>query len=81
MLIYGNVLDTLVSKKYPIVITSIHKSFINIHPAGNEGDFILGVDKIAWPYILSGLWCAFFSLGYALLGIIYNVCIAFHIET
>lgn len=30
---------------------------------------LLGVDKIAWPYIISGVWCAVFSLGYAFLAI------------
>ncbi len=34
---------------------------------GGDG-LILGIDKIAWPYILSGLWCAFFSFGFLALG-------------
>ena len=38
---------------------------------------MLGVDKIAWPYILSGLWCAFFSLCYAVLGMLYNILCRF----
>ena len=27
-----------------------------------------GVRKIAWPFIITGIWCIVFSLGYAILG-------------
>ena len=33
-----------------------------------DHDLLMGMDKIAWPFILSGAWCVFFSLGYAILG-------------
>jgi len=38
-------------------------------PADVTNDLLLGVDKIAWPYIISGVWCSFFSLGYGFLAI------------
>ena len=70
------------TKKHSVNIPcpSIYKTFIKYSSAGTEEDLILGVDKIAWPYILSGLWCAFFSLCYAVLGIIFNIFIGFDIE-
>ena len=29
---------------------------------------LLGVPKLAWPFIISGAWCMVFSSGYAILG-------------
>ena len=29
---------------------------------------LLGVPKLAWPFIISGTWCMVFSCGYAILG-------------
>ncbi len=28
----------------------------------------LGVAKIAWPFMITGVWCIVFSFGYAILG-------------
>ena len=33
-----------------------------------EEDQILGVSKIAWPFLITGAWCIVFSSGYAILG-------------
>ena len=62
------------------IYSSREKTLNILSSAGTEEDLILGVDKIAWPYILSGLWCAFFSLCYAVLGIIFNMVIWFDIK-
>ena len=56
------------------------KILLFLSSAGTEEDLILGVDKITWPYILSGLWCALFSLCYAVLGMMYNVFVRFDIK-
>ena len=37
-------------------------------PFLEDHDLLMGIDKIAWPFILSGAWCVFFGLGYAILG-------------
>ena len=29
---------------------------------------LYGLDKIAWPFIISGVWCIVFSFGYFILG-------------
>jgi hypothetical protein len=34
----------------------------------------LGVQKIAWPFIISGAWCVITSSGYAILGKIARAC-------
>ena len=31
-----------------------------------------GVPKIAWPFVITGIWCITFSCGYAILGIFLN---------
>lgn len=35
---------------------------------GVHNEPLLGVRKIAWPFIISGVWCMVFSCGYAILG-------------
>jgi hypothetical protein len=37
---------------------------------------LLGIDKIAWPFIITGVWCVFFSFGYIILGerILKQIC-------
>ena len=34
----------------------------------DDDDTALGVQKIAWPFIISGAWCVITSSGYAILG-------------
>lgn len=34
----------------------------------DDHDLLFGIEKIAWPFIISGAWCVFFSLGYGILG-------------
>ncbi|TRY63094.1 hypothetical protein TCAL_00469 [Tigriopus californicus] len=34
----------------------------------DEDAYLWGIQKIAWPFIISGIWCCVFSLGYLILG-------------
>ena len=43
--------------------------FDDVFLFSDENDLLMGIDRIAWPFIISGTWCVFFSLGYAVLGI------------
>ncbi len=37
-----------------------------------EVEYLLGIDKIAWPFVITGIWCVLFSLGYVILGVLKN---------
>ena len=41
-----------------------------------QNEKLFGIDKIAWPFFISGAWIMVFSLGYAILGnsLIYKIC-------
>jgi hypothetical protein len=36
--------------------------------SGAHNEPLLGVRKIAWPFIITGIWCMVFSCGFAILG-------------
>ena len=34
----------------------------------NDRGLMWGVDPVAWPFVIAGLWCCIFSIGYLILG-------------
>ena len=42
--------------------------FVTSFKFSENNDLLMGIDRIAWPFIISGAWCIFFSFGYAMLG-------------
>ena len=63
----GNMLSMSIYAKYQFRIKHCRHKSLSL-PFLEDHDLLMGIDKIAWPFILSGAWCVFFGLGYAILG-------------